>query len=302
MRSEPPNRLGLRRAGALAALFLLAVPVALESAEITLVPKFSEGERVRYRMQLTVVTESSLSPLGRALQSDQALRLSINMTWEMEVLEVDAAGGARLRAVIENLSMESSAGQAPAPVEDFIGRGVTYRLSTEGGVSEIEAPEEWLEEGRPPAWLQTWLEQGSGAPADVPGRAVSLGEVWRQEREFDVPGLPTQRLVSESEYLRDEEVNGRPCASILTRFELAGADTHVPEELAGSAEIARQVEGGGSRLSCYDHRTGRVLQSSQQSRENIRITILSQPRRDDDEPAALLESTTTTESQLNLIE
>jgi hypothetical protein len=134
------------------------------------------------------------------------------------------------------------------------------------------------------------LEQGSGSPADVPGRAVSLGEVWRQERDFDVPGLPTQRLISESEYLRDEEVNGRPCASILTRFELAGDDTYVPEELAGSTEIARQVEGGGSRLSCYDHRTGRLLQSSQQSRENIRIVILNQPRGRD------------TESQLNLIE
>jgi hypothetical protein len=290
------------QAGALAALFLLAVPVGVEPAEITLVPQFAEGERVRYRMQLTVVTDSSLNPLGRALQTDQALRLSITMTWQMEVLEVAPAGGVKLRAVIENLSMETSGRQVPAPVEDFTGRAVTYRLSAQGGVSEIEAPDEWLEEGRPPAWLQTWLEQGSGSPADVPGRAVSLGEVWRQERDFDVPGLPTQRLVSESEYLRDEEVNGRPCASILTRFELAGDDTYVPEELAGSTEIARQVEGGGSRLSCYDHRTGRLLQSSQQSRENIRIVILNQPRGRGDEPAAVLESTTTTESQLNLIE
>ncbi len=117
-----------------------------------------------------------------------------------------------------------------------------------------------------------------------------------------MPGLPTQHLISESEYLRDEELNGRPCASILTRFELAGADTHAPEEIAGSAEIDRQVEGGGSRLSCYDHQSGRLLQSSQKSREHIRIAIMETPRRGKDEPRAVLESTTTTESQLNLLE
>jgi hypothetical protein len=286
----------------LAALLFLFVPSVVGPAQLTLVPQFSEGERVRYRMQLTVVTDSSMNPLGRALQSDQALRLSIDMTWQVEVLEAPSAGGAKLRAIIEDLSMETSGRRAPAPVEDFIGKPVTYRLGPDGHVSDVESPPEWLEEGRSPAWLQTWLEQGSGSPADVRVRPVSPGEAWHHERDFDVPGLPTQHLVSESEYLRDEELNGRSCASILTRFELAGADTHSPDELAGSAEIDRLVEGGGSRLSCYDHRSGRLLQSSQKSREHIRIAIMDAPRRGEDEPRALLESTTTTESQLNLLE
>jgi hypothetical protein len=58
----------------LAALLFLFVPSVVGPAQLTLVPQFSEGERVRYRMQLTVVTDSSMNPLGRALQSDQALR------------------------------------------------------------------------------------------------------------------------------------------------------------------------------------------------------------------------------------
>jgi len=288
--------------GPLAALLLILVPAAARPAQLTLAPKFTAGEQVRYRMHLTVVTDSSLNPLGQGLQGDRALRLAIDMTWQVEVLEASAEGGAKLRAVIEDLSIVTSGRPAPAPVEDFIGKAATYRLSADGRVHDLDAPEAWLEEERPPAWLQAWLEQGSGMSAEAPDRPVVPGEVWRHERNFDVPGLPTQHLVSESEYQGDEDLNGRPCASILTRFELAGADTHTPEELAGSAEITRQVQGGGSRLSCYDHGSGRLLQSTQKSRENIRIQITDQPRRRQDAPAAVLESTTTIESQLNLVE
>lgn len=286
----------------LATLWLLLAPSAVLSADLTLAPRFAADEELRYRMHLTLVTDSSLNPLGRALQSDQTLRLAIDMTWRVEVLEALAEGGARLRVIVEDLSLVTSGRPVPAPVEDFIGKAATYRLGADGHVYDLVAPETWLREGRPPAWLQAWLEQASGSAADVPDHPVSPGETWHQERSFDVQGLPTQSLVSESVYRRDEEANGRPCASILTRFELSGADTHFPEELTGSAEIVRQVEGGGTRLSCYDHRSGRLLQSTQKSHEHIRIQIMNHPRRANDDPAAVLESTTTIESQLSLVE
>jgi hypothetical protein len=284
-------------------LLAAVVAPALAAEGVYLVPRFEAGQRLRYRMQLTVETESSLSPLGQAVTSGAPLRLAIDMTWEMEALEVEPSGNVRLRAHIEALTIESSVPTArPSPVEEFTGKSVGYRLLADGSVDTIEAPPEWLEDGQPPEWLRTWLEQASGAGASQPAHPVVPGDHWQAEQEFEVPGLPRQRLTSESEYLRDEEVNGRACAAILTRFELAGADSHVPESAAGpQAAVERSVEGDGSRLSCYDHRSGLLLESSQKSREHIRLEI-----RDHDGGATaaptVLESRTTTESHLRVVD
>lgn len=277
---------------------------ALAAQGMYLVPRFEAGQRLRYRMQLTVETESTLNPLGQAAASGTPLRLAIDMTWQMEALEVEPSGNVWLRAHIDALSIESSVPSArPSPVEEFTGKSVGYRLLADGRVDNIKAPPEWLDEGQPPAWLRTWLEQASGARAGQPAHPVVPGDHWQAEQEFEVPGLPRQRLTSESEYLRDEEVNGRACAAILTRFELAGADSHVPESAAGpQAAIERSVEGDGSRLSCYDHRTGLLLESSQKSREHIRLEIRDHSGKAPAAAPTVLESRTSTESHLRVVD
>jgi hypothetical protein len=271
---------------------------------VLLVPRFEVGQHIRYRMQLSAETESALSPLGQTAQSGATVRLGVDMTWQMEVLEVEPSGNVRLRAHIEALSIESSNPTArPSPVEDFLGKSVSYRLLADGGVDSIEAPVEWLEDGQPPAWLQTWLDQASGARAAQPAGPIQPGDRWQGKREFEVPGLPRQRLTSESEYLRDEKFDGHTCAAILTRFELAGADSHVPESAAGSqAAIERSVKGEGNRLSCYDHRTGLLLESTQKSREHIRLEIREQGRKGAVPAPTLLESHTRTESHLRVVD
>ncbi|MFQ5778092.1 MAG: hypothetical protein ACE5IP_08800, partial [Terriglobia bacterium] len=168
----------------------------------------------------------------------------------------------------------------------------------------IEAPEEWLEDGQPAAWLRTWLKESTGAATGVPSHPVQPGEQWREEREFDVPGLPRQHLTAESQYLRNEEVNGRPCAAILTRFELKGAEVR-EEEAPGGVPVSydSQVEGGGTRLSCYELRTGRLLESTQTSQEHIRVEIRwGQGKSDKPLTPTVLESRTTTESHLQVVE
>jgi hypothetical protein len=225
------------------------------------------------------------------------------MTWYVEALTVEPTGAVTFRADIERLTVESSAPNAqPYPVEDFAGQTVTYRLRSDGGVDNIQAPAEWLEDGEPPAWLRTWLEQGSGPSAGLPSRPLLPGERWQADQEFEVPGLPRQHLTSESEYLRDEEVGGRACASVLTRFELLGSDSHTPEGFAG-ATVERTVEGDGSRLSCYDHGTGRLLESTQKSREHIRLEIHDRPEgAGSGTPPVVLESRTQTESHLRVVD
>lgn len=296
------HRQGWRRPAA-AAFFLLCLAAAphLRAEGVWLTPRLVPGEKVRYRMTLKVDTRLTLNPLARNLADDRPLRLEVDMTWQVETLAVEPDGAARLRAVIEKLTMESFGRAAPAPTEDFVGKAVTYRLRSDGRVDNVEPPDEWLQDGKPPAWLHTWLEQGSGVASRPPDRPLAPGDQWQEERDIQVPGLPSQHLLAESEYLQDEAAAGQPCASVLTRFELRGADTTEPDAAPGTA-IDRRVEGGGNRLSCYDHKTGRLRQSSEKSRENIRLEIRDSSGRGDAEPPVVLESTTTTESQLRLVD
>lgn len=289
----------------LTGILLFGALAPLSAAEgVLLVPRFERGERVHYRMHLTVETKSTLNSRGRALADEKPLQLAFDITWQVEVLEVEAGGSVALRSVIEALEFESSAATPRSPVTpEFVGKAVTYRLLSDGSVADIQAPEEWLEEGQPPAWLRTWLEQGTGT-GKLPRRPLTPGETWREEREFEVPGLPRLRLVSESEYLRDEQVGEVPCASILTRFELSGAEQRQEKMPDGTpTRIESRVEGDGRSLSCYDHRNGRVLESTQSSREHIRLEIRRPPRRPAREaPPLVLESLTVTDSHLRVVD
>lgn len=283
----------------LAALLLAARAAAAQG--VLLVPRFEAGERVRYQMQLMVETKSSLIAAGQAPGDREPLRLSIDMTWQVEALEVEPTGSTRFRAEIEALELHSSLEDPRDPAQDFAGKSVTYRVGADGKAEILETPPEWLEEGQPPAWLRAWLEQSSGPAIGLPTRAIEPGETWTTTQEFEAPGLPRQRLVAENEYLRDEQAAGRPCAAVMTRFSLGGADRHQPEEIAGSnITIDRRVEGDGSRLSCYDHRNGRVLEASQESHEHIRIEIHAGTG-ETAEPARL-ESETRIESHLRVLD
>lgn len=294
-----------------ALLLVLAMPLGAAEG-ILLVPRFTPGERVRYRMQLTVETESTLNPSGTTLTREEPLRLAFDITWQVEILAPPAAeraaeppGAVRLRAVIEALQLESSRVTSPSALaDDFVGKAVTYRLLPDGSVDSIQAPEEWLEDGQPSAWLRAWLAQGSGVSDGLPRHPVKPGEQWRAEREFEVPGLPRQRLVSESQYLRDESRGKPPCAVILARFELSGADRREVKSPDGTpAQVDTRVEGGGSRLSCYDHRTGRLRESSQTSRESIHLEIRRRPQKPSEaSPPLVLESRTVTESHLQVVD
>lgn len=290
----------------LALLLLIISAGAQEAGEgVLLTPRFSTGEQERYRMHLTLETESTLSPLGSALTRERPLRLAFDITWRVEALSAGPEGATRLRAVIEAIHIEpANRGASGNTEESFVGKPVTYRLRRDGGVEGIEAPEEWQENGQPAAWLRTWLQESGGAATGLPSHRVAPGEQWREEREFDVPGLPRQHLTAESQYLRNEEVNGRPCAAILTRFELKGAEVR-EEEAPGGVPVSydNQVEGGGTRLSCYELRTGRLLKSTQTSREHIRLEIRwGQGKSDKPLTPTVLESRTTTEFHLQVVE
>lgn len=288
------------------AVLLLSAAAPLAAQEgARLVPRFTAGESVRYWLQLTVETESGLTPPGQASASQSTARASFDMTWRLDVLAAEPDGAAELRATIEALQVETV---PPPPTEvsptDFVNKTIAYRLRPDGRVENVRAPDEWLENGQLPAWLQGWLEQVSGAGSGLPQKPVRPGEHWTEEREIDVPGLPRQRLKAESVYLRDEQVGATPCAAVLTRFELAGSDSSEdksPE--SGAPRVDRRVEGGGSRWSCYDLRSGRVLESTQSSQELFRLELKHAPAKPSEAGSSfVLDTRARTESHLRVVD
>jgi hypothetical protein len=273
-----------------------------QPAPVLLAPRFTPGEQVRYRMTLTVATRSRLEPIGTSATNADPLRVVFDIGWVLEVVEAAPDGSAELRAIIESAQVESSP-PAPEPpkTEGFVGKSVAYRVTREGRIEDVQAPTEWLEEGKPPAWLRSWLEQGSQSTGEVPRRPIQMGESWRDERDIEVAGLPRQRLRSVSTYVRNQEVNGIPCASVLTRLEVGGAESRQERNPDGALFVLdSRAEGGGSRLSCYDLGNGRLLESMQTTEESYRVGVRRGTAKDG-QPLMLLDTHTRIESHVRLV-
>ena len=270
---------------------------------VLLVPRFAAGERVRYRMTLTVETYSRLEPIGTSATNADPLRVTFDIGWQLEALEAAPDGSALLRATIETLHIESSPpSPRPPATEGYVGKSIAYRATSDGRVEDIQAPPEWLEEGKPPAWLRSWLEQGSQSTGEVPRRPIQMGESWRDERDIEVEGLPRQRLRSESTYVRDEDVNGVPCAAVVTRFELGGAESREEGNPDGTRiTMDSQAAGGGSRLSCYGLANGRLLESTQTTEESYRVGIRRGTEKSGGQPVMLLETRTKVQSHVRVV-
>lgn len=298
----------MRQALGVAALlpFLLAPQLPAEEG-VLLAPRFAAGERVRYRMTLTVQTRSKLEPLGTSATDADPLRVAFDIVWQMEALSVEPEGSVQLRAIIESIQIES-APPPPRPVatDQFVGKAVTYRVTGDGRIESIQAPPEWLTEGRTPAWLRQWLEQGV-AGGEVPREAIRPGESWTAERTVEVEGLPRQQVRSTSTYVRDERVGERSCAAIVTRLETTGTESRQEKSPDGTtAAVSSRIEGAGSRLSCYDLSNGHLLESTQTTEETYRLEVRRPPAAGQKGsvslPALRFESHTTIESHLRVVE
>ena len=267
------------------------------------VPSFSPGEAVRYRMNLTMTLESSLGPEDDPAASEQSWRRAVDLTWRIEFVTREPDGSTRLRAVIEALEIEPPEWSERVQLADFVGQAVSYRLSPDGRVEDVQAPAAWSEEGTSPPWLGAWLDLSPGSQPGLPARPLKPGDRWKSTRSREVPGLPRQRETAEAEYLRDEMRGEVACAAILTRFTTSGSDKQ--EETGpdrSRTRTERHLEGEGDRLACYDLRTGRVVESTQRSREQLRLRVHDIPRDRRAASPLVLETRMKLESHLRVVD
>jgi len=270
---------------------------------VLLVPRFAPGETVRYRMTLAVETYSRLEPFGTSATNADPLRVAFDIGWQLEALEAAPDGSAAMRVTIERIQIESSPpALKPPATEGYVDKPIAYRVTSEGRIEDVQAPPEWLVEGKLPTWLRSWLEHESQSTGEVPRRPIPIGETWRSERDVEVAGLPRQRLRSQSTYLRNEESNGTPCAAIVTRFELGGAESREERNSDGTrVTMDSRAEGSGSRLSCYDLTNGRLLESTQTTEETYRVGVRRGTEKAGGQPVMLLETRTKIESHLRVV-
>ncbi len=260
--------------------------------------RFAPGERLRYQMDLKVNSETRMAPLGEEFSDAAPTRLAFTLTWTLEALAVEPDGSVRLQATIERFAVESSRPRAALNPANYEGRAVSYTLRADGSVTDVEAPEEWLEEGKLSAWFQTWLTQSSSSEALPPG--AQPGDRWSAERTLTVPGLPPLRLKTESSYLQDESFRDTACAAVLTHVRLENADPDA-NILTAQTILRSQVRGYGHSINCYALSNGRLLDSMQTGQEDIlmeieRVQIGQRPVR------LLLRAHMTTESYLCITE
>lgn len=294
-----------RRVAALHLLLWLGVALSAASGEgFRPVPRFTAGETVRYRMNLSFTVESFLGPESDPVANEQTWRRAVDITWRIELVATEADGSTRLRAVIEALDAEPPEWSQSVHPGDFVGQSVGYRLRLDGRIEDVEVPAAWSEGGDSPAWLGAWLDLSRGSEPALPGHPLQPGDRWKSTRARNVPGLPRQRETSESEYLRDEIRGEVPCAAILTRFTTFGSDTREEAGPDHSRTLTeRQLEGEGDRLACYDLQNGRVVESSQRSHEQLRLRVHDIPRdRGVAPPPLVLETRTQFESHLRVVD
>lgn len=284
-------------------LWLGAVLVAAPAEGLRPVPTFSPGEAVRYRMNLMIALESSLGPEDDPTASEQGWRRAVDLTWRIEFVAQEEDGSTQLRAVIEALEVEPPEWGERFRAADFVGQAVSYRLSPDGRVEDVQVPAAWHEQGTSLQWLGAWLDLSPGSQPGWPARPLKPGDRWKSTRAREVPGLPRQRETAEAEYLRDEVRGEIPCAAFLTRFTTSGSDTR--EETSpdqSRTRTDRRLEGEGDRLACYDLRNGRVVESTQRSRELLRLRIQEIPRERRASPPLVLETRTRLESHLRVLD
>jgi hypothetical protein len=283
--------------------FLAAASPAGSAEGFRPVPKFSPGEAVRYRMNVTLLVESTVGPEDDPAAGGQSSRRALDLIWRIESVSQEADGSTHLRAVIEAMSLEPQEWAELAQPEDFVGKSINYRLRPDGTVDDIQFSASSSQRADAPAWLAAWLDLGPESYPGQPDRPLKPGDRWTSTRAREIPGLPRQRETSESEYLRDEYRGAIPCAAILTRYTRSGGDSREETVVGGGrTRTERRVEGEGERLTCHELATGRAIESTSRSREVLRIRVqdISRDRSHTGTPL-VLETRTELESHLRVV-
>jgi hypothetical protein len=282
---------------------------AFGTDRVRLVPKFSPGQTVRYRIESSSkstgkTTSPIVNPEGGSQSSD-----SVHMVVRLEVLNVSPDGSVRLRAIYEKSFAESQADALDLTAGTFAsrynrleGRTFEFTLDISGkvtGVQDLTA----AAAGQSPKAIDpalSWIQNISSI-ATLPKEGIAIGQKWKTERPVEgaiLSGLVTR---GESTYLHNEPCGTSPassadgpadaakpaavapaddCAVILTQFEItrrgsARSDATPDDFRRNGLRTSGAWAGSGESLDSFSLATGLLVSSTQSSTENMDYQITS---------------------------
>lgn len=205
-------------------------------------PRFEAGETLRYQIESrTTTTGKATEPIENPQGSSQ-LKQTANMVVRLEVLDVDASGGAppanaatkkagtkaaaapagaaaggvtmgariRMRATYEKSSAKTeSDGYDPtaASLEEqynrLEGRSLEFTVEPDGKLTEMKGIEDVLANPSAEGAARAWMN-GIASGAGFPKEGIIPGQKWSNEKPMEGAVLAGLIWHTESTYLRDE--------------------------------------------------------------------------------------------------
>jgi hypothetical protein len=279
---------------------------AVSQPRVSLSPRFSPGQALRYTMEFETTTATSRSGMAKDPQGPAKLVIDWDATIVLEVLpaEPSAPGSIRLRTKYEKSTahvtsdtFDPAAAATEEQYQNLESKVVEFTLDANGKVISVSGLEGIVDGEKTVQAARDWIAQlsaGSGAPAG----GVTVGQKWSSEQP--AASLPVAGMVwrTESEYLRDEicrppnpdaaptpsstesPPNPEPaetCAVILTHLNLVRLKSvrdPTPEEYRKSGvQTAGKWDGSAESLSYISLRTGLAVSVTQTGSEEMDVTL-----------------------------
>ena len=277
-------------------------PAVQALAPVSLQPRFAPGQVMRYRIALESTSDTRQSGLVQDPQGPAQL----SVTWEaivrLDVLAAESAAGAggplRMRvtyeqsaATVRSDTVEPRSEEIKQQYARLAGRSVEFTFTAGGSVSEIRGLDGLLSDESARAAVQQWFAQLSTATAS-PAAGVVPGQNWSSTQAADLP-LAGLSWRTDASYLRNEPcrlanpsqataTSGPPdCAVILARLALVTSRSlrdPTPEEYRRNRlRTSGRWTGSGESLMYVSLHTGWVVSSTQESTEQMDVTITGSP-------------------------
>lgn len=273
---------------------------------IHLIPRYSNGQVLRYRVQLRMKTTARAA--GPIVDPEGATQFSqsVNVILRLEVISVAGTtnGPVRLRATYEKVaasgksdSYDPDAKVLEQEYQKLQGRSIEFTLDQNGRIMHVTGLEDVATDPSRAVELNQWLSQIT-LGASTPRRGIAIGAKWSAEQP--VAGAPLAGVVwrakssyqrnepctlyganspSESGPGRSESASPAPeeCAIILTRSDTRDSrsegDRTPPEYKKSGLRTSGEWKGTGETLTAISPRTGMVVSVTQSVETRMDFTV-----------------------------
>ena len=256
------------------ATLFLSVSLRAEEEAITLAYRYTPGQVLHYRHELTFeIRQEDVKGPSKEFATTTPQILTTDMlsrvTQEVKSIESDGSVWVDVRYDVFDVSQKLNGVEVPtggghpkSPYQDLIGKTISMRIQPDGKLLEVAEASDSVSN---PFLQQTvsQFQQAYGQTEGVfPDHPIRVGESWTKTLELTLPGLRQKGTVEfQNTFESFEKVGDRNCAKIKSdlRFSLPkGAFTPegVPEGMGKALGLLVTVDGKGTIYQYFDPSEG----------------------------------------------